>query len=323
MNSEPTRISELFDEIAEVLQLKWVGGQAGADKEVVLANFEFASKIAGHLNFSHPNRIQVIGKKEMQVLQSLSGFKNQRELERLLVFRPLAIILAEGLPANDFLVTLANTYDVPLWTTPLADAHVIDWIRARLYWRLSKIECLHGVFLDVFGVGVLLMGESSIGKSELALELITRGHKLIADDSVDLYLIGPGTVYGKSPDLLRHYLEVRGLGILNIQTIFGESAVRPSMRLKLIIELYPLDPLTEDRLPTDEEKQMVLDVPIRKIRLPIAIGRNLAVLVEASVRKFILETRGIRSTAEFIARQKKLIEGKLERHQMVIDPDSN
>lgn len=306
--STPTRISQLFDDLSDILQLNWVAGHQGADNQVVLEDFEFAAKIAGHLNFSHPKRIQVIGKKEMQYLQSLSTFHAQRELERLILFRPLAVILAESLPATDFLQQLTNTYNVPLWTTPLTDARVIDMIRTRLYWRLSKIESLHGVFLDVFGVGVLLTGKSSIGKSELALELISRGHKLIADDSVDMYKVSVDTVFGRSPDLLKHYIEVRGLGIVNIRTIFGESAVRPSMRLRLIIELYPLSPATEDRLPVDDEKHWVLDTPIRKIRLPIAIGRNLAVLVETAVRKYVLELRGIQSTAEFIAQQQAMIE---------------
>ena len=176
---------------------------------------------------------------------------------------------------------------------------------------LAESTTLHGVFLDVLEMGVLITGASAIGKSELALELISRGNGLVADDIVELYRISPDTIEGRCPAVLRDFLEVRGIGILNIRTIFGETAVRPRKLLKLIVHLedHGNEAFSElDRLQVNATYQEVLAVPIRKVTIPVAAGRNLAVLVEAAVRNFVLNQRGIDSTKEFIERQQKLME---------------
>ncbi len=162
------------------------------------------------------------------------------------------------------------------------------------------------MFLDVLGMGVLITGDSGVGKSELALELISRGSGLIADDVVELYRIGPETVEGRCPALLKDFLEVRGLGVLNIRTIFGEAALRPRKNLKLIVLLEkPAAPEARlmERLPLNAGTERIMGVDIRKVTLPVAAGRNLAVLTEAAVRNYVLQLRGIDSTQEFIARQ--------------------
>jgi HPr kinase/phosphorylase len=171
---------------------------------------------------------------------------------------------------------------------------------------------LHGVLMDVLGMGVLIAGDSGLGKSELALELISRGHGLVADDVVDFSRVGPQTVEGRCPGLLRNMLEVRGLGMLDIRTIFGETAVRRRMRLKLIVQLVRRGaPEGEvERLPLEAQTQDVLGVPIRKVVIPVAAGRNLAVLTEAAVRNTILQLRGIDSTDLFAQRQRRLIAGE-------------
>jgi HPr kinase/phosphorylase len=175
--------------------------------------------------------------------------------------------------------------------------------------ELGEVTTLHGVMLDVLEIGVLITGDSSIGKSELALELISRGHGLVADDVVELQQIGPETIQGRCPEMLRDFLEVRGLGVLNIRSIFGETAVRPRKALRLIVHLdmpeggYKIEP--KDRLATRAGTQDILGVEIPTVTLAVAPGRNLAVLVEAAVRNHILLTRGINSTREFIARQEE------------------
>ena len=173
----------------------------------------------------------------------------------------------------------------------------------------------HGVFLDVFEVGVLLTGASGLGKSELALELISRGHSLVADDAIELHRTAPEVLEGRCPTMLRDFLEVRGLGVLNIRHIFGETSIRPKKQLKLIIQLMPADDdymKTLDRLSIRTETETILNVKIRSVVLPVAAGRNLAVLVEAAVRNYILQLRGKDSTKEF-----------LERHQAMMNkPDS-
>jgi HPr kinase/phosphorylase len=179
-------------------------------------------------------------------------------------------------------------------------------LRPYLARALAESTTAHGVFLDVLGVGVLIKGDSGVGKSELALELISRGSGLIADDVVELYRIGPETVEGRCPELLRNFLEVRGLGVLNIRTIFGEAALRPRKNLKLIVQLERMSPpaaRAEERLPLSASHETMLGVEIRKVTIPVAAGRNLAVLTEAAVRNYVLQMRGVDSTEEFIARQ--------------------
>jgi HPr kinase/phosphorylase len=163
---------------------------------------------------------------------------------------------------------------------------------------------MHGVFMDVLGMGVLISGESGLGKSELALELITRGHGLIADDVVDFTRVAPDAVEGRCPPLLQNLLEVRGLGLLDIRTIFGETSVRRKMRLKLIVQMIRRSVMDEfERLPLEAMSQEIMGLPIRKVVIPVAAGRNLAVLVEAAVRNTVLSLRGIDTMQEFVERQ--------------------
>jgi HPr kinase/phosphorylase len=178
--------------------------------------------------------------------------------------------------------------------------------------ELGEVVTLHGVMLDVLEVGVLITGDSSIGKSELALELVSRGHGLVADDVVELQQIAPDTIQSRCPPMLRDFLEVRGLGVLNIRSIFGETAVRPRKALRLIVQLEPFEQGLEpkDRLATRAGTQDILGVEIPSVTLAVAPGRNLAVLVEAAVRNHILITRGINSTEDFIRRQEEAMRGE-------------
>src|SRR5437762_1464270 len=188
------------------------------------------------------------------------------------------------------------------------EALSLAWIAGREGGTAER----HGVFMDVLGLGVLITGESGVGKSELGLELISRGHGLVADDIVEISRIAANTLDGRCPPMLRDFLEVRGLGLLNIRTIFGETAVRPKMKLKLIAHLEKPRPEGRDpgeRLPLADLWEDILGVTVRKVIIPVAAGRNLAVLVEAAVRNHILKLRGVDSTAEFLARQKRQLDG--------------
>jgi HPr kinase/phosphorylase len=188
----------------------------------------------------------------------------------------------------------------------LPAAQVIDYLRVYLSKKLAQRITMHGVFMDVLGVGVLITGESGLGKSELGLELISRSHGLVADDAVEFARIAPNMIEGRCPHLLQNLLEVRGLGLLDIKTIFGETAVRRKMRLKLIVHLVRRATLEEnyERLPLDAHTQEVLGLAIRKVIIPVAAGRNIAVLLEAAVRNTILQLRGIDTLKDFIARQR-------------------
>jgi HPr kinase/phosphorylase len=211
------------------------------------------------------------------------------------------------------LLDAATAHEAPLFTSPYPAARVIEKLARYLAKALADTTERHGVFMDVLGLGVLITGESGVGKSELGLELISRGHGLVADDVVEIARIAANTLEGHCPAMLRDFLEVRGLGLLNIRTIFGETAVRPKMKLKLITHLERPQPggrETAERLPLADMSEEILGVTVRKVVIPVAAGRNLAVLVEAAVRNHILRLRGVNSTAEFMARQKREIEGE-------------
>jgi HPr kinase/phosphorylase len=207
------------------------------------------------------------------------------------------------------LCEVAEATQTPLFVSPVPSVELMWILRPYLARALAESTTSHGVFLDVLGVGVLITGASGVGKSELALELISRGSGLIADDVIEFYRIGPETVEGRCPQLLRDFLEVRGLGVLNIRTVFGEAALRPRKNLKLIVHLEQPGPdhTPVERLPLRPGGEEVMGVSIHKVTIPVAAGRNLAVLTEAAVRNYVLQLRGIDSTSEFVDRQAQQI----------------
>jgi HPr kinase/phosphorylase len=264
--------------------------------------------------------VQVLGLAEVDYIERLEESAARTALDQLFHKSMAVVIVANDRPVPKLLRDYCHTHNVPLMSSKLESPYLMDVLRIYLARALAVSTVLHGVFLDVLEIGMLIMGDSAMGKSELALELISRGHGLVADDAVELYRIGPETLEGRCPPLLRDFLEVRGLGILNIRTIFGETAVRPKKVLKLIIHLVKANDQAMqalDRLNIQSETQEILGVKVRKVILPVAAGRNLAVLVEAAVRNYILQSRGIDSTREFIERHTNF----LKDQEHAIDPD--
>jgi len=300
-------VAQLHEDNRQALSLAWIAGrEAGA---AVRREAAASAALIGHLNLTHPNSIQVLGAHEASLLASEDRAKFA---ERLFGAAPAAVIVADGIGANPELIDEANRSQTPLFTSPLPAARVIEKLARYLGKALADSVERHGVFMDVLGLGVMIIGESGVGKSELALELVSRGHGLVADDVVEISRIAADTLEGRCPPLLKDFLEVRGLGLLNIRTIFGETAVRPKMKLKLIAQLVKPPSGARDtteRLPLSELSEEILGVAVRKVMIPVAPGRNLAVLLEAAVRNYILQLRGIDSSAEFLARQKRAMEG--------------
>jgi len=289
-------VARLHDDNRVALSLAWVAGRDGGT--AVRREAAAAAALIGHLNLTHPNSIQVIGAYEAGIV---SGF-----LERLFESKPAAVIVADGVAPPQALVDAATRARTPLFASPLPAPRVIEKLSRYLAKLLAETTELHGVFMDVLGLGVLITGESGVGKSELGLELISRGHGLVADDVVEVSRIAAGALEGRCPALLKDFIEVRGLGVLNIRTIFGETAVRRKMKLRLVTHLARPSAGARDpteRLPLSELTEEILGVTIRKVIIPVAAGRNLAVLVEAAVRNEVLKLRGIDSMAEFLARQ--------------------
>lgn len=299
-------IAQLFEDHRDKLDLTWVAAN-GAKRHLELKERgNYGADVVGHLNLIHPERLQVFGVAEREWSLRVAPQRLKQQVDDLIAAHPPAIIIADGLEVLPTFQEACEATGTPLFATPKPCSAVIDLLRIYLSRRLADTVAVHGVFMDVLGMGVLITGDSGAGKSELALELISRGHGLVADDVVELARIAPTTIEGRCPGMLKDYLEVRGLGLLNIRTIFGETASRRKMKLKLIVHLQkPVAGVESPRLPLDAQTQDILGVPVRKVIIPVAAGRNLAVLLEAAVRNTILQLRGIDSMEEFIQRQQR------------------
>ncbi len=301
-------IRQLFEDKRDRLSLTWVGGAEGADRVLDSETFNASNQgLIGHMNLVHPNWVQVLSNTELDYLHSLSPADLASALAKLERAKPSCLIVAGNTDIPKGLIDFANRTETPLFSSPLGSVHLMWMVRHYMVKALAESTTRHGVFLDVLGVGVMITGDSGVGKSELALELITRGNGLVADDIVELYRISPEALEGRCPDLLRDFLEVRGLGVLNIRTMFGETAVRRKKSLKLIVHLYrpQHDDLSKlERLPQSGQEE-ILSVRVSKVEVPVMAGRNLAVLVEAAARNFVLQQRGIDTMQEFITRQEQ------------------
>jgi HPr kinase/phosphorylase len=306
-------VERFFADNEARLGLTWLAGRQGGSR-VLTGDAALRPTLGqvGHMNFIHPFRIQILGAAEMAWLRGLPEVGRAESIDRLFATTELvAIVVANGEEVLPQLAAKCEAQHIALFSSAQPSPHLVEVIRLYISRVLAESTTLHGVFLDVLEMGVLITGASAIGKSELALELISRGNGLVADDIVEIYRISPDTLEGRCPGVLRDFLEVRGIGILNIRTIFGETAVRPRKLLKLMVHLedHSNEAFSElDRLQVNATYQEILDVPVRKVTIPVAAGRNLAVLVEAAVRNFVLNQRGIDSTKEFIERQQKLMD---------------
>ena len=304
-------VARLYEDNREKLGLAPVTGAARVDAEIH-SDLNDAAALVGHLNLIHPNRVQVLGPHEVAYLAGFDAAASRQLIDTLLRAAPAAIISCENVALPTQLTELAAQAGVCVLSSTASGAELIVGLRRYLRKTLADMVERHGVCMDVLGLGVLITGDSGVGKSELGLELISRGHGLVADDVVDITHIPPSTLECRCPRMLKDFLEVRGLGVLNIRTIFGETAVRPKMNLRLIVHLErPATGVASpvERLPLHELSEDILGVAVRKVVIPVAAGRNLAVLVEAAARNHILQLRGIHSTQEFIARQQGEMDG--------------
>ncbi len=301
-------IREFFNDQNKLLKLNWLVGEKNSNTFIKDSSFESA-EIVGHLNLIHPYRIHVFGKPEINYYNEMDPQRRNYLTSELFSASPPALIIAENqIPPKD-IFKACETKNIPLLSTFQSAASTIELLRIQLSKKLAPRITMHGVFMDVLGIGVMITGESGLGKSELGLELLTRGHGLVADDAIDFVRIAPEVIEGKSPNILRNLLEVRGLGLLNIKTIFGESSVRRKIRLRLIVQLVRRSLINEyDRLPLEAIYENVLGLQIRKVVIPVSAGRNLAVLVETAVRNTVLQLRGVDTLKEFMKRQSQEIE---------------
>ncbi len=297
--------------LASKIELKWVAGAEDPKRPLHEVDVNEHATLIGHLNLIHNNIIQVIGKTECDYLQSLDDDFRNSTLTQLFTNKTVAIILSDDLPVPDLLSEYANEYGVPVLSCKAESNDVVDIARYYLHKLFSNKEILHGVYMEVLGTGVLITGESSVGKSELALELISRGHRLVADDAPEFTQIGPDILDGRSPSILQGFMEVRGLGVLNIREMYGDNAIKINKYLRLIIHMERMndDNISSfSRLTGHSKVQKILNVEIPVTLIPVAPGRNLAVIVEAAVRNHILRNNGYDASQQLIDLQKQAIE---------------
>ncbi len=302
-------VAELFAKAAGRLQLSWLAGRGGGDRQLTSDTVQKpALALVGHLNFVHPNRVQVMGCAEMDYLRGLPHEAMIQAVDSLFSTEIAAVVIANGEAVPEVLIERAERFSTPLFSSPEQSPTLMRLLSHMMTQALAPSTILHGVFLEVSGLGVLLTGAPSVGKSELALELITRGHRLVADDALEVFAVSPDTLEGRCPSLLQDFMEVRGLGVLNIRRLFGETAVKSKKNLKLIIQLTPSEQWDSvDRLDMRAHDRAILGVEVPEVRIPVAVGRNLAVLVEVAVRNHILKLRGFNSSEEFVERQRAAI----------------
>ena len=314
MNAARITAAELFALQQDALGLRWIAGEREAGRRVLEAVETVARRpsLAGYLNIIYPNKVQILGSEELAWLDGLDARQRWETIQKIMDFRPLALVISKDQSCPDDLRTAAEESETPLWSSPKRGHELLNHLQYKLARTLAPRVTLHGVFMEIYSMGVLVTGESGSGKSELALELVTRGHRLVADDAPEFTQIAPDVLDGTCPELLQDMLELRGLGVLNIREMFGDTAVKRNKYLRLIVHLTK--PLLEptpggmERLTGDLGTRRVLDLDVPMITIPVMAGRNLAVLTEAATRMHILRSKGIDPAAAFMARHSHFLE---------------
>ena len=296
---------------APQLDLELVAGRAGLDRLITLPYIQKTGlALAGYDAYLHHGRVLVFGESEVRFLQSLDASVRIEALRRLLAHDFPCVLVTQGLDAGPDLTAEAERAGVPLLRTPARTPIAIARLTILLERHLAPRDIMHGVLLDVLGLGVLVTGESGIGKSECALDMIARGHRLVADDTVEIHRRTEGVVIGTCPVLTRHHMELRGLGVINIRDLFGVASTRSSKRVELIVQLERWEAgHPYERLGLDDVFLEVLGVSIPLVRMPVAPGRSIAMLVEVAARNQLLRARGRHAARELAERVDRQLRG--------------
>jgi len=301
------KIRDFLNQYQHKLQLSFTSRQIGLDREIMLSRQAADTfDAADYFNVIRTSSVVLVGFQESRYIQKLSR-EEQTSLFRTLFRGPACVIIcSQGNPLPGPMVELCESRDIAVLQSQLSDSELLDNTRYLLTRALAESTTEHGVFLEVYSLGVFITGKAAVGKSELALALISRGHRLISDDVALFSRSAPDTVEGSSPRLLTDFMEVRGLGVVNVRAMFGANSLKRSMPLSLIINMVAMDKNNKsdfDRLGNQHNTRAILGLEFAEITLPVAPGRNLAVLVEAAARNHLLQTSGYNAAQDFIARQ--------------------
>lgn len=294
-------IQEILSEEEAGLDLEILAGANGLNNAVSVPRIQKPGlALAGYSSSLHPDRIQVLGSTELSYLASMSKQKAAEHLREIFARNLSCLIVTKDQAVPDYLIEQAELYKTPLLRTRHLSSSFISLITKFLEERLLPTSTLHGVLLDILGVGVLLQGKSGIGKSECALELILRGYRLVADDVIKARLKLPSVIFGEGMDLLHYHMEIRGLGILNIKHLFGVAAIRERKKIDMVVELVPWEDGKEyDRLGLEEQTYQIHGVELPFMRIPVGPGRNAGTIVEVAARNQLLKEMGYHSAREF------------------------
>lgn len=297
-------------DIIEKFNLELVAGEDGVNRPITTSDISRPGiEMAGFFDYYPAERIQLLGKTELTFFKRLDDRDRKLRMEQLCTDITPAIVISRGMEIPEELIEAAERESVPVMVTGLKTTRFSSHLTNYLESKLAPSTAVHGVLVDVYGIGVLITGKSGVGKSETALELVKRGHRLVADDCVEIRQEDQDTLVGTSPELIEHLLEIRGLGIMNVMTLFGAGAVRSYKRITLVINLELWDQNKQyDRLGLDEEKMKIIDTEITKLTIPVRPGRNLAVIIEVAAMNFRLKRMGVNAAQQFSERLNDVIE---------------
>ncbi|MDX8395246.1 MAG: HPr(Ser) kinase/phosphatase [Mariprofundaceae bacterium] len=293
---------ELIDEQGDPMKMRLIAGEKGLDRYIDHPRIQKPSlAFAGFLENLSDYRLQIIGQTELHYLDTLPKAEQKRVVDAVFDLYLAGVVITRGLTPPQIIIDAASRTDTPLLISELESATFMTDMTVFLSHRLAPVAYQHGVYLDVFGLGVLLIGASGLGKSEIGLELISRGHRLIADDMVQLVRQGQDVLVGRSPESLRYHMEIRGLGVLNIRDLYGSAAITDTKRVRLVVEMIAWEKISEeDRVLGENDTMELHGVTLPRVRIPIRSGRSLAILIEVATRNQLLKQRGIDSNQNFI-----------------------
>ncbi len=309
-------LSSRLESIGLVLEV--LAGHAGLERTISSPHIQKTGlALAGFQEYLRPGRPLVFGESEIRYLESLAPADRKAGLARAFAHDIPCVIITGGWQPPAELVTAAEGARMPLLRTPVPTPFAIAKLTSVLEDSLAVREIIHGVLMDILGLGVLIVGESGIGKSECALDLVVRGHRLVADDTVEVRRRGESVVIGTCPELTRYHMEIRGIGVINVRDLFGVASTRTSKRVELVVQLERWDPKREyERLGIDEPLYELLGLKIPLIRMPVAPGRSLAILAEVAARNQLLRARGLNAARDLAARLDRQLQDRAE-----LDPE--
>jgi len=310
-------------DLLEQFKLELIAGEEGLEREFIMSDISRPGiELTGYFRYYPKARLQVLGKTEISYFNDLTDEERVDRSEKMCTDVTPCIVVSRGMDVPVELVKACNERSVPLLRSPYKTTRVVSRLTNYLEAKFAPFTAMHGVLVDIHGVGVLITGQSGVGKSETALELVKRGHRLVADDSVEIRQEDYDRLIGSSPELIEHLLEIRGVGIINVMTLFGASAVRSHKKIDYVINLENWDDKKQyDRLGMDEETIKIIDVPIPKAIIPVRPGRNLAVIIEVAAMNFRLKRMGVNAAEEFSTRLTTMISKEKSNPSTDIDID--